>query len=147
MSWPMHFLHSSSSQACLPRNDPLCVCVRVSHSVVSNSLQPHGLQPTRLPCAWNFPGKNTGVPFPTPGDLPDPRDQNRVSCIAGRFFTISATRDARDPLQFPLYHSQCSRLCFRALKIKPLLAPGSSLCSHPLSPHGQTEEGEKERGF
>ena len=33
----------------------------VSHSVVSNSLQPHGLQPVRFLCPWNFPGKNTGV--------------------------------------------------------------------------------------
>ena len=32
-----------------------------SHSVVSNSLRPHGLQPTRLLCPWNSPGKNTGV--------------------------------------------------------------------------------------
>ena len=29
-------------------------------SVVSNSLQPHGLQPTGLLCPWNSPGKNTG---------------------------------------------------------------------------------------
>ena len=29
--------------------------------MVSNSLQPHGLKPTRLPCPWNSPGKNTGV--------------------------------------------------------------------------------------
>ena len=29
--------------------------------VVSNSLQPHGLQPARLVCPWNFPCKNTGV--------------------------------------------------------------------------------------
>ena len=33
----------------------------VSHSVVSNSLRPHGLQPSRLLCPWNSPGKNTGV--------------------------------------------------------------------------------------
>ena len=33
----------------------------VSHSVMSNSLQPHGLQPPRLFCPWNSPGKNTGV--------------------------------------------------------------------------------------
>ena len=33
----------------------------VSHSVVSNSLQPHGLQSTRLLCPWNSPGKNTGL--------------------------------------------------------------------------------------
>ena len=32
-----------------------------SHSVVSNPLQPHGLQPTKLCCPWGSPGKNTGV--------------------------------------------------------------------------------------
>ena len=32
-----------------------------SHSVVSDSLRPHGLQPTRLLHPWDFPGKNTGV--------------------------------------------------------------------------------------
>ena len=32
-----------------------------SGSVVSNSSQPHGLQPTRLLCPWDFPGKSTGV--------------------------------------------------------------------------------------
>ena len=30
-------------------------------SVVSDPLQPHGLQPARLLCQWDFPGKNTGV--------------------------------------------------------------------------------------
>ena len=33
----------------------------VSHSVVSDSLRPHGLWPSRLFCPWNSPGKNTGV--------------------------------------------------------------------------------------
>ena len=32
-----------------------------SHSVVSNSSRPHGLQPTRLLHPWDFPGKSTGV--------------------------------------------------------------------------------------
>ena len=32
-----------------------------SHSVVSNSLQPHGLQPTRLLHPWDFPGKSARV--------------------------------------------------------------------------------------
>ena len=32
-----------------------------SHSVVSNPQQPHGLQPSRLLCPWDFPGKSTGV--------------------------------------------------------------------------------------
>ena len=38
----------------------VCVCVQ-AQSVVSNSSQPHGLQPTRLLCPWDFPGKHTGV--------------------------------------------------------------------------------------
>ena len=33
----------------------------LSHSVVPNSLQLHGLQPTRLLCLWDSPGKNIGV--------------------------------------------------------------------------------------
>ena len=32
-----------------------------SRSVMSNSLWPHGLQPTRLLCPWDFLGKSTGV--------------------------------------------------------------------------------------
>ena len=32
-----------------------------SHSVVPDSLRPHGLQPTRLLPPWDFPGKSTGV--------------------------------------------------------------------------------------
>ena len=35
-----------------------------SHSVVSDSQQPHGLQPTRLLRPWEFPGKSTGVGCP-----------------------------------------------------------------------------------
>ena len=32
-----------------------------SRSVMSDSLQPHGLQPTSLLCRWDFPGKGTEV--------------------------------------------------------------------------------------
>ena len=32
-----------------------------SRSVMSDSSRPHGLQPTRLLCLWDFPGKSTGV--------------------------------------------------------------------------------------
>ena len=32
-------------------------------SVVSNFVWPHRRQPTRLPCPWDSPGKNTGVGF------------------------------------------------------------------------------------
>ena len=34
----------------------------LSHSLVSNSLRPYGLQyASLLLCPWDFPGKNTGV--------------------------------------------------------------------------------------
>ena len=32
-----------------------------SLSVVSDSSRPHGLQPTRFLCPWDFPGESTGV--------------------------------------------------------------------------------------
>ena len=61
---------------------------------------PHGVQPTRLLCSWDFPGKNTGMGcslllqgiFLTQGlNL----HLLQVSCIAGRFFTA-------EPLGKPL---------------------------------------------
>ena len=36
-------------------------CSSVSHSVVSDFVQPHGLQSARLLCPWGSPRKNTGV--------------------------------------------------------------------------------------
>ena len=42
-----------------------------SRSVLSETWQPHGLQPTRLLSPWDSPGNNwSGLPFPSPGDLP-----------------------------------------------------------------------------
>ena len=39
----------------------VCVCVCVSHSVVSHSATP-----------WTVAHHWSGLPFPSPGDLPDP---------------------------------------------------------------------------
>ena len=66
----------------------------VSHSVMSNSLPPHGLYPAKLLCPWNFPGKNAGVGchsllqgiFLTQG-------LNLALLHCSRFFTVWATRD------------------------------------------------------
>ena len=46
----------------------MCVC-----PVMSDSFRPHGLQPARLLCPWNFPRQEywSGLPFPTPPDLPN----------------------------------------------------------------------------
>ena len=35
------------------------MCVVLSHGAVSSSLYPDALQPARLLCPWDFPGKNT----------------------------------------------------------------------------------------
>ena len=53
-------------------------CAVLSRSVVSDTLGPHGSQPTRLLCPWYSPGKKTGVGchallqgiFPTQGSNP-----------------------------------------------------------------------------
>ena len=45
----------------LPFPSPMDESEKWSHSVMSDSSWPHGLQPTRLFCPWDFPGKSTGV--------------------------------------------------------------------------------------
>ena len=52
----------------------VCVCVSVcAPSVMSDSLQPHGLEPIRL-LSMEFPRQEywSWLPCPSPGDLPDP---------------------------------------------------------------------------
>ena len=46
----------------------------LSCSVMSNSLRPHGLQPTRLLCPWGFCRQEywSGLPCPPLEDLPNP---------------------------------------------------------------------------
>ena len=72
----------------------LCCAV---HSVVSNSLRPHGLQPARLLCPWGFsrPEQWSGLPCLPPGDLPNPGIEPGLH-IAGGFFTVWAARVAQE---------------------------------------------------
>ena len=42
--------------------DVLC-CAALNRSVMSDSLQPLGLQPARFLCPWDFPGKNIVIIF------------------------------------------------------------------------------------
>ena len=52
----------------------LTVCAVLSRSVMSDSLQPHGLSPTKLLHPWGFSRQEywSGLPCPPPGDLPSP---------------------------------------------------------------------------
>ena len=78
-----------------------------SRSVVSDSSQPHGLQPTRLLRPWDFPGKSTRVGchcFLLPSDL----DSNKSACSAGDLDSIPASGiSPREGNGYPL---QCSCL-------------------------------------
>ena len=75
----------------------MCIVFRIdseneSHSVVSNSLQPH-----RLYSPWNSPGQNAGVGsrsllqeiFPT-------QEENQGLPYCKQFFTSWATKEAKD---------------------------------------------------
>ena len=56
----MIFLRIDLKVGFLDRGCVHACCCQVA-SVVSDSVRPHGLQPTRLLCLWDSPGKNTGV--------------------------------------------------------------------------------------
>ena len=73
-------------------------------SVMSDSLRPHGLQPTKFFCPWNFPSKNTGMGCHfLPMGISPPKDQNRVSCMVDGFFTTVLPRKPSSPLTFSYY--------------------------------------------
>ena len=56
-----------------PSNPKLHMCCVLSHSVMSDSFQPHVLQPTRLLCPWGFSRQEywSELPCPLPEDLPN----------------------------------------------------------------------------
>ena len=91
-------------------------------SVMSNSLQPHAPQPTRLLCPQDFPGKNTGwVAVPSSRGSSLLWDQTQVSCIAGGFFTAKAPgKSEHRPISFQIlnyatFSSDFSQVCFKIL--------------------------------
>ena len=57
--------------------------VVLSHSVVSDPLLPHGLQPTRLLCPRGFSRQEywSGLPCSPPGDLPNPGIEPRSPAL------------------------------------------------------------------
>ena len=76
----------------------LCVCTHVHafiHTVMSDSLQPYGLQPPSLSMEFSKQEYWSGLPFPTPGDILDPGIEPTSLALAGRFFT---TEPPRTPL-------------------------------------------------
>ena len=65
-----------------------------SRQVVSSSLQPHELYPTRLLCPWDFQGRSTGVAISSSRGSSWPRDWNHIFCIGRQFLYHWATKEA-----------------------------------------------------
>ena len=83
-------------------------CAGLGHSVVSDALRPHGVQPTRLRCPWDFPGKNmSGLPCPPPEDLPKPKIEPRSLILQA----YSLPSETHGKLQFSSVTQSCPTLC------------------------------------
>ena len=80
----------------------MCVCPCLS--VVSDSLWPHGLQPIRLLCPWNFPGKNTQVSchFPLQGVFPTHGLKPHLLCLLPWQVDSLPLHHPGSPLERPL---------------------------------------------
>ena len=72
------------------------------NSTAKQNMYKVNCSPSGLLCSWDFLGKNTeweAIPFSRGSS--QPRNQNWVSCIAGRFLTIWATREAQIWIYLP----------------------------------------------
>ena len=110
-----------------------------SHSVVSDSLQPHGLQPTRLLCPWDFPDKNTGVGFHfllqmillTQGSNPGLSHCRQMlyhlSHQGSLILQYSMSNFSPLLLSLPIYSSSTIRLRAKASTHKCIISPPESL--------------------
>ena len=88
------------------RSSGSCVCM-FRHSVMSDSLWLHGVAHKAL-LLIGFPSQEywSGLPFPTPGDIPDPgiEPMSPVSpSLAGRFFNHWTTWEAPSDSHLPAY--------------------------------------------
>ena len=61
--WPLSRGVQTASRCCRKRGDGFSPAAAAAKSLQScpDSVRPHRRQPTRLPCPWDSPGKNTGV--------------------------------------------------------------------------------------
>ena len=79
ITWNRSSIVTNSIKDC---KNGLC-CAVLSHSVVSNSLLPHGLEPARLLCQWGFSRQEylSGLPCPSPGAVPNPGIEPRFTVL------------------------------------------------------------------
>ena len=81
---------------------------------------PRGYSPTRLLCPWDLPGKNTGgLPFPLPGDLPDPGIELASPAspeLAGEPFTTAPSPGKANTIHCTVVVYRQGRLQMQTLK-------------------------------
>ena len=112
-----------------------------SSSVVSNSLQPHGRSLSGSSVHGIFQARVLEwIAISFSGGSSQPRNRTRVSCIAGKCFTVWATREAkhaRPPCPSPtswslLNLSPLSRWCHPTIS-SSVVSSSSCLQSFPVS--------------
>ena len=115
LATPNSKINCSESDVCLLLPCLLCCEVR-SHSVVSNSFQPHELQHTRLLCPWGFSRQEywRGLPIPTPGNLPTQGSNLHFLCLLHcRWILHPLSHQGRSSL---LSSDPCIKLHFKDLE-------------------------------
>ena len=125
INFKLCLLDSSYESLCMH----VCACAN-SLQLSLTLLKPHGLQPTRLLCPWEFPRKNSrvGLPISSPGDLPQLGLESASPTLAGRFFTT----ELFEKLKFHLLFIRASRVpvllkCVHEVDISNLCCLNSAL--------------------
>ena len=109
-------------------------------SVVSDSSQPHGLQPTRLLCPWDFPGKSTGVDCHCLLRLTPLAQSNSalyISCCSFILFHASLLA-VLSLAHYPQWGLHC--------EVNTKCAPSSSRSLHDIQTYCGTSEGIWKKG-
>ena len=140
---------------------------------MSDSLQPHGLQPTRLLCPWDFSrqGYWNGLPFLSPGDIPNPGvkskspawQEDSIHCVFIYFFCCHLQKYQKlnvenlEDLKEDYNHSDIwssypslSKKLGQQLSVDFLytwMCVGKHTSQHPLEPWWGSKEPIKEKSF
>ena len=76
-------IHANNLESSEGRKKIKSIHHMLSCSVISDSLQPHGLYPTRFLCPWDFPGRIlewVAISFSNGSSWP--RDRTHISCVS-----------------------------------------------------------------
>ena len=114
--------------------------VQFSRSVVTDSLRPHGLQPTGLLRPWDFPGKNTrvGCHFLLQGNFPTQRSNPGLPRCRQTLYCLSH-KGSPNKCQIKSVAQSCPTLCDPMNRSTPGLPGKSQKCystmASPLGKH------------